>query len=612
MHRLLRWFSLGLCVIGFLLISTLIYAQDGEEGDPEYVGSQECTSCHRNLRDHNQSRHALALQNIGGEDVVVLGNFDQDEDIRTLTFPDKDEARPVAMDDIAFAIGSGRYVQRYLYEVSSDEYQVLPVEWNVAEEQWQPFALDEEWPSPAYDWISNCAGCHTTGLDVTENTWIDDGVQCEACHGPGSIHLDFADVLARNATDEEIAEARSKIVLSDDAQICGQCHIRGVEPENGHPFPTNYVPDMNLLDEGVFSPVSPDDEAHWWLSGHAKQPNMQFNEWIESSHAGSLTTLQNSDISEDSCLQCHGGEYRRRAVLLDLYEADDIDGISPGPLTTENAQYGITCTTCHNPHSEEYEDHLVQEPYELCVQCHSNSNPTEGGIHHPVREMFEGIEMISGVEGIPSTHFTDEAGPDCLTCHMPDVPVGSTTRASHALSPILPSVDGELPSACLECHSDLSDQDTDLTNLDWEFLVADTQENVRTRLSVAWARVASLDVPELGTDARLQYDQAIAALTFVQNDGSLGVHNYAYADTLLSSVEHAMSELNARGSSPQPTEAPAPTAIPAEPITSSSVVFEEKSDSGARPMTWLIIALVVVSLTGAAYAFFRNSTDMEA
>ena len=33
MHRLLRWFSLGLCVIGFLLISTLIYAQDGEEGD---------------------------------------------------------------------------------------------------------------------------------------------------------------------------------------------------------------------------------------------------------------------------------------------------------------------------------------------------------------------------------------------------------------------------------------------------------------------------------------------------------------------------------------------------------------------------------------------------
>ena len=67
----------------------------------------------------------MALQNIGGEDVVVLGNFDQDEDIRTLTFPDKDEARPVAMDDIAFAIGSGRYVQRYLYEVSSDEYQVL-------------------------------------------------------------------------------------------------------------------------------------------------------------------------------------------------------------------------------------------------------------------------------------------------------------------------------------------------------------------------------------------------------------------------------------------------------------------------------------------------------
>jgi predicted CXXCH cytochrome family protein len=612
MHRYLRGFSLALCLIGVLLISSLIYAQDGDEGEAEYLGSDECLDCHRNLRDHQESRHALTFQEVGGDEALILASFEDGAEVPTLTFPDEEESRSVTADDIAFSIGSGRYVQRYLYEVGPDEYQVMPIEWNVSEQHWQPYTLADEWPSSAYDWSQNCVGCHTTGLNVTENTWLEEGVQCEACHGPGSLHVDLADGLSRNASDEDVDEVRSKIILSDDAQICGQCHSRGMNPD-GYAYPTHYVPGMDLLEEGGYSLFPPDDSAHWWLSGHAKQANMQFNEWSESAHASSLTTLQGSSAAEDACLQCHGGEYRRREYLLDLFEADDIDGISPGPLTVESAQFGVTCTTCHNPHSEEeLEDHVVQEPYALCVQCHSNSDLIEGGIHHPVREMFEGVALVEGIEGIPSTHFSEEAGPDCLTCHMADVPVGSTTRDSHALSPILPSADGELPSVCLQCHFTLSEEDVDLTEVDWDFLVTDTQENVRTRLSVAWARVASLDVPESGTDARMQYDQVVAALTFAQNDGSLGVHNYAYTDTLLSSAEQSISELNARGSSPQPTEAPAPTATPAEPDSVETIVFEEEAKTGPRPMTWLIMAFIVVVLAGAAFAFFRSSSDTEA
>jgi hypothetical protein len=79
MHQYLRWLSLALCVVGLLLISSLIYAQDGDESEPEYVGSDECLDCHRNLRDHRESRHALTFQTVSGDEALILASFDDGE-----------------------------------------------------------------------------------------------------------------------------------------------------------------------------------------------------------------------------------------------------------------------------------------------------------------------------------------------------------------------------------------------------------------------------------------------------------------------------------------------------------------------------------------------------
>lgn len=65
-----------------------------------------------------------------------------------------------------YVIGAGKYVQRYLYEVDRRVYAVLPAEWDVAAGVWRPYLLAETWPDPAYDFTTNCAGCHVTGLDV--------------------------------------------------------------------------------------------------------------------------------------------------------------------------------------------------------------------------------------------------------------------------------------------------------------------------------------------------------------------------------------------------------------------------------------------------------------
>jgi predicted CXXCH cytochrome family protein len=590
--------GMGLLVFGRQTVS----AQDNE---PTYVGSKECANCHRNLaRDHNNSGHAMALQDVSKNKKLILGDFDQGEDLRQVQFPDEDAARAFTAKDISFAIGAGAHAQAYLYKVGNNEYKVLPALWNTEKQEWEPLKLGDTWPSDSYDWAQNCAYCHTTGYDAERTRWKDAGVQCEACHGPASDHVNLAKK-SRNPDDQELADIRAAINPAADPQVCGQCHSRGTEPDNHLPFPLSYRPGGNLLDDKVFTLVSKDDSADWWNTGHARQQNMQFNEWMNSAHANSLNTMRSSSQAADACLQCHSQDFRRVQDLIAQVEAGDREGAPLDPITLDTAQFGVTCTSCHSIHNsvEDAPVNLVKEPPVLCTDCHTN--PAGDTIHHPVMEMFQGVSLVPGIDGIPSAHFSAENGPTCTTCHMQELPVGSgtTSRASHLFTPVLPGKSEDVPSACAGCH-------TDLTTTDLQDLVDNTQAVVKSRLSTAYARLGTVTEPASDDPTRADYDQVVAALSFVQNDGSLGVHNYAYVDRLLSFAEKTLSVMNLSGGTPQPTEAPAPTATP---LASTIVVraVNETIPSGVRPMTVLILGIIVLIVLTAAFIFFRKSGTQE-
>jgi hypothetical protein len=150
--------GLLLILAGILLATVEVVPASAQlPEDAEYIGGRECQSCHRAVgSSHRNTRHAETLQEANGD--TILANFDQDEAVRQVQFPGDDAPRTFTEDDIAFAVGSGRYVQRYLYEVDRNEYMVLPAEWNVVEARWQPYTLGENWPDVAYDWNQNCAG----------------------------------------------------------------------------------------------------------------------------------------------------------------------------------------------------------------------------------------------------------------------------------------------------------------------------------------------------------------------------------------------------------------------------------------------------------------------
>jgi predicted CXXCH cytochrome family protein len=513
-----------LTAISFVLLAaspTPTQAQPAD--DAEYIGARECRSCHRDTsRTHAESLHSLTLRETAKDEdkAAILGSFDQGEELRLIQFPGEDQPRAFTAADIVYAVGSGRHFQRYLIEIDKDQYMLLPAEWNVIEQTWQPYTLAEQWPDAAYEWGSNCAGCHTTGLDVESYQWQDDGVQCEACHGPGSTHADLVDKAGRNPSAEEMAAILTSIATGTDPQTCGSCHSAGID--QGHPYPLSYRPGSTLVQETGYQLVAPNDSAHWRASGHAGQKNMQYNEWIVSGHAEALTSMLNSDYANESCLHCHSGDYYQTQTRIAQIAAGQREGEPPAPVTLETAQEGITCATCHTLHGPTSADYLlVKDAEALCLDCHQDAERVDG-VHHPVFEMFSGIQIVDQVQGVPSNHL--EAGATCTTCHMPpSLQTGETWYAgSHNLLPAFPGkVEAGQPDSCTICHTDLSGSYLQ------EF-INKTQSKISNRLSTVQVTVdGRTDLPTWVTDA----------ISFVAGDGSLGVHNYAYTTRLLDAVE---------------------------------------------------------------------------
>ena len=68
-----------------------------------------------------------------------------------------------------------------------------------------------------------CLECHVTGYKadkaLTAALKMEDGVQCEACHGPGS---DYKSIPVMK--DKAKAEAAGLVLAVDDPKLCTQCH----------------------------------------------------------------------------------------------------------------------------------------------------------------------------------------------------------------------------------------------------------------------------------------------------------------------------------------------------------------------------------------------------
>ncbi len=264
-----------------------------------YVGSETCGSCHEEIfAKFSLSAHPHALKAIDG----TPPQFPFDE--LTNGVPNPPEG--YSWNDISYVIGGFGWKVRFLKD---DGYLIAgeadaPTQYNFANEE---VGKTAEWVAGhiAEEEIFDCARCHTTGYapqghqdnrEGIQGTWAYEGIQCEACHGPGSRHS---------------ADPMGVFMPVDRAsQMCGDCHSREnpaiIDALNG--FEEQYVHYDGLFNSKHFAlscVTCHDPHASTLYGDEAINPNNGILQQCESCHWQNDAVQNNRKHLGVKCVDCH-------------------------------------------------------------------------------------------------------------------------------------------------------------------------------------------------------------------------------------------------------------------------------------------------------------------
>ena len=297
--------------------------------DATYVTSQTCATCHpTQAAAWRDSQHARAMAE--ATEQTVLGKFN------TSTFFKRDGAFYVRTDGpdgrqadfpIAYTFGVAP-LQQYLIRLPGGRLQALGMAWDSRPassggQRWFDLYPSERlkagdplhWTGLHQNWNFMCADCHSTHLQkgydpVTrefQTTWSEISVGCEACHGPGSRHVETKGKTRMPALlDEHKAAVANRPPPGDrEVAVCARCHSRRSQlTDNAHagdPFEDKFRP--VLLEPALFySDGQQQDEVYNYASFvqskmHAKGVTCAD---CHDPHSG-RTRFQGNAL----CTQCH-------------------------------------------------------------------------------------------------------------------------------------------------------------------------------------------------------------------------------------------------------------------------------------------------------------------
>uniref|UniRef100_UPI0026320278 multiheme c-type cytochrome n=1 Tax=Pseudomonas sp. TaxID=306 RepID=UPI0026320278 len=213
---------------GLLLVALAAYGEDAQlptlsTQAAGYAPAASCQGCHaEEAKVWAQSDHAWALRD--ANDQNVLGDFAgvrfADSGVAARFFRQgskflvNTEGADGKAQDFEIRYTFGHYpLQQYLVAFPGGKLQALTIAWDSrAKEQggqrWfslypgQRFRPEDSlhWTGRYQNWNAMCADCHSTNLqkhyddqtDTFATTWSEQTVGCQACHGPGQAHVDWA------------------------------------------------------------------------------------------------------------------------------------------------------------------------------------------------------------------------------------------------------------------------------------------------------------------------------------------------------------------------------------------------------------------------------------
>ena len=411
-----------------------IASQNPQASPTTFVGSETCAGCHKGEADHwRGSQHAHAMQH--ATEQSVLGDFSDAsfdyygvhsrffrQDGKFLVETDGPDGK-LAIFEVKYTFGLDP-LQQYLVEFPDGRLQALSLAWDTRPkdkggQRWFHLYPNEairhddplHWTKLNQNWNFMCAECHSTGVrknydaanDGFATHFAEIHVGCEACHGQGSRHVDWAHQQQswwpfgkpedrtkglpvsfdeRDGItwlpDPRTGKPQRRIgpaILRKEVETCGLCHARRGE------FSEDWVPGRWLSDTHVVSPLA--------------------------------RGLYHADGQMQDEVYNYGSFKQSRMFAA-----------------------GVTCSDCHDPHSAK----LVASGDSVCTQCHATDTYASARhTHH--------------------AHVKDPIG--CASCHMQArTYMVIDQRHDHSFRVPRPDLSAKLgtPNACNDCHADKTAQ----------------------------------------------------------------------------------------------------------------------------------------------------------
>ena len=394
----------------------------------EYVGKESCIECHEaEYNDWVGSDHDKAMD--VANDSTVLGNFNNatiksNNGLVHRMFRDgekfmvhTDGADGNMQDyEITYVFG-WTPLQNYLVEFPGGRLQTLALTWSTLDKTWyympdSTYKNDNvnhenwlHWTNQAQNWNSMCAYCHSTNLkkgydhktDSYNTTWSEINVSCEACHGPSSYHIEWANMpeyAQTNIKNYGLVEKTSGLTNVEYVDKCARCHSRrSTLSDYDYHFKSMYDHIIPQL------PIQP----NYYIDGQIKEEDYVWGSFNQS--------------------KMHVND--------------------------------VQCNDCHNVHSGELV--LPVEDNQLCLQCHkaADYNTPNHHYHKGFGEKGDAVISESGVK------FEVGSGTQCYNCHMHGgYYMGVDYRRDHSFRIPRPDLSDKLgtPNACNQCHADKSNR----------------------------------------------------------------------------------------------------------------------------------------------------------
>ncbi len=396
-----------------------------------FVGREACAPCHaEEERRWKGSHHDLAMQEATAN--TVLGDFENATFTHygvTSTFFRKDGKFFVRTDgpdgklhEYPIAYTFGVYpLQQYLIAFPGGRYQALNVCWDTRPakeggQRWFHLYPKEEvsfrdplhWTGPYQNWNFMCSECHSTNVRkgysaatrTYATTWSELDVSCEACHGPGSAHVAWAEAVKAGKARKDSADKGMAVTLRD-------------------PVRATWDMDMKTGIARRSAPRTSRAEVETCARCHARR-----------------SVVTEDYVWGEPILQTHRPALLEEGLYFDDGQIEDEVYEYGSFLQSKMYAAGVTCTDCHDPHDLKVKGSADR----VCAACH-------------LTEKFES----------PKHHFhrADSKGASCVACHMPTRNYMVVhARRDHSIRIPRPDLSLALgtPNACTQCHRDRSDR----------------------------------------------------------------------------------------------------------------------------------------------------------